>query len=412
MSTAEQYRKLAVEHIMLDQFSDQVRECHERAAAANAKAHATDDPILKADLFDMERRWLALARNYGCAESLEGFTTTNSDPTPLRNGMEQVLWFASIVESTDDAIITKNLDGIITSWNKAAQRLFGYTAEEVIGKSITILIPPEQRDEEPVILDRIRRGERIDHYETVRQRKDGSLFDISLTVSPIKNVQGEIVGASKIARDITERRRNDEHIITLAREAQHRTRNILATVQATVNLSHSDTPDGLKRAIEGRIQALANVHDLLVKSRWAGAELSSIATQELAPYLGMGGGRARIDGPHVLLSPNTAQSIAVTLHELATNAAKYGSLSTPTGQAEITWIRAPGGRLILHWTESGGPPTKKPTRQGFGTSVIERMIREQLKGEMHLDWRTEGLACEIVVNRLAEIADRRSPISA
>jgi two-component sensor histidine kinase len=106
---------------------------------------------------------------------------------------------------------------------------------------------------------------------------------------------------------------------------------------------------------------------------------------------------ARIDGPYVLLVPNTAQAIAVTLHELATNAVKYGSLSTPTGKVEVTWIRAPDGLLILHWTERGGPPTKKPTREGFGTSVIERMIREQLRGEMQLNWRAEGLACEIVL---------------
>jgi two-component sensor histidine kinase len=223
------------------------------------------------------------------------------------------------------------------------------------------------------------------------------LIDISLTVSPIKDAQGKIVGASKIARDITERRRSDEQIALLAREAEHRTRNILATVQAIVNLSRSDTPDGFKLAIEGRVQALAKLNDLIVKSRWAGADLTSIATQELAPYLSDGQGRARIDGPHVVLSPNTAQLVAVTLHELTTNAAKYGSLSTPRGQVEVTWIRAPDGLLILHWTESGGPPAKKPTRQGFGTSVIERIIREQLKGEMHRDWRTEGLACEIVL---------------
>jgi PAS domain S-box-containing protein len=315
----------------------------------------------------------------------------------LRENAERLLWLVSIVESSDDAIITKNLDGIITSWNRSAERLFGYTAEEVIGKSVTILIPPERHNEEPTILDRVRRGERIEHYETVRQRKDGSLIDIAITVSPVKNAQGKIIGASKIARDITERKRRDDHIAILAREAEHRTKNILATVQATVNLSHSDTPDGLKRAIEGRIQALANVHTLLVKSRWIGAELSSIAAQELAPYLGTDQARAQIDGPLVLLVPNTAQAVAVILHELATNAAKYGSLSVPKGQVEVTWSRAPDGRLILHWTESGGPPAKKPTREGFGTSVIERMIREQLKGEMHLDWRAEGLACEIVL---------------
>jgi PAS domain S-box-containing protein len=295
-----------------------------------------------------------------------------------------LLWLVSIVESSDDAIITKNLDGIITSWNKSAEQLFGY-------------VPAERHNEEPTILDRVRRGERIEHYETIRQRKDGSLIDISITVSPVKNAQGKIIGASKIARDITERKRNDDYLATLARKAEHRTKNILATVQATVNLSHSDTPDGLKRAIEGRIQALANVHALLVKSRWTGAELSNIATQELAPYLGADRARARIDGPHVLLAANTAQAVAVTLHELATNAAKYGSLSVPKGQVQVAWSRATDGRLILHWTESGGPSAKKPTHEGFGTSVIARMIREQLKGEMHLDWRTEGLACEIVV---------------
>jgi PAS domain S-box-containing protein len=319
----------------------------------------------------------------------------------LRESNEQLLWLASVVESSEDSIITKNLDGIITSWNKAAERVFGYTAQEAVGKPITILIPTDRHDEEPTILARIRRGERIEHYETVRRRKDGSLIDISLTVSPVKNAQGKIVGASKIARDITDRKRANERIAALAREAEHRSKNILAIVQATVNLSHSNTPDGLKRAINGRIQALASVHSLFVESRWVGAELSSIVSQELAPYLREGATRVRIDGPHVLLPPDTVQAIALTQHELATNAAKYGSLSVPTGQVEVTWSISADGRLTLHWTESGGPPTQKPTRKGFSTSVMERMIRDQLKGEMHLDWRSEGLACEIVFQTIA-----------
>jgi PAS domain S-box-containing protein len=184
---------------------------------------------------------------------------------------EQLLRFASIIESSDDAIITNSLDGIITTWNKSAERLLGYTAEEVIGKPITILIPLERRDEERTILEGIRRGVRIEHYETVRQRKDGGLIDISPTVSPVKNTQGGIIGASKIARDITERKRSDEHIVVLAREAEHRTKNILATVQAIVSLSHSDTPnDGFKSAIEGRVKALAQIHNLFVETRWTG----------------------------------------------------------------------------------------------------------------------------------------------
>jgi PAS domain S-box-containing protein len=303
------------------------------------------------------------------------------------------LW--SIVENSDDAIVTENLDGIISSWNKSAERLFGYTAEEVIGKPITMLIPPERYDEESSILGRIRRGEHVHQYETVRQRKDSSLVDISLTVSPVTNAQGEIVGAAKIVRDVTERKRNDEQIAVLAREAEHRAKNILATVQATVNLSHSDTVEGLKRAIEGRIQALANVHSLFIKSRWDGAELSSVVAQELAPYLEGGEARAQIDGPHVWLLTKTAQTVAVTLHELATNAAKYGCLSVPEGCLCVKWLRASDGQLTLHWTESDGPPTKKPTREGFGMSAIQRMVQDE--GEIHLDWRVEGLACEIVL---------------
>ena len=113
---------------------------------------------------------------------------------------------AAIVESSDDAIISKNLDGIITSWNQSAQRVFGYTAEEAIGKHITLIVPKDRHDEEPKIIERLRRGERVDHFETVRQRKDGTCLDISLTISPVKDTSGVVIGASKVARDITERK--------------------------------------------------------------------------------------------------------------------------------------------------------------------------------------------------------------
>jgi PAS domain S-box-containing protein len=140
----------------------------------------------------------------------------------LRESEQQLRWLASIVESSDDVIISKDLDGIIISWNKGAEHVFGYTAEEAIGQPITIVIPEDRHDEERQILTRIRRGERIDHYETVRRRKHGSLVAVSLTVSPVRDAEGKIVGASKIARDITEQRRSQEQIATLAREAEHR----------------------------------------------------------------------------------------------------------------------------------------------------------------------------------------------
>ena len=264
----------------------------------------------------------------------------------LLESEQRLRWLASIVEFSDDAIVSKNLDGVITSWNRGAERVFGYTADEAIGQPITIVIPQDRHDEERAILTRIRRGERIDHFETVRQRKHGSLIVVSLTVSPVKDAEGKIVGASKSARDITEQKRTQEQIATLAREAEHRSKNLLATVQATVSLSQSDTPDGLKRAIEGRILALAKVHSLFVETRWIGAELSTIATQELSPYSKKDEGRVQIDGPQVLLEPNTAQVVAVTLHELATNAAKYGALSVPNGQISLRWLHEANGELL------------------------------------------------------------------
>ena len=234
-----------------------------------------------------------------------------------------------------------------------------------------VLIPPDRHDEETAILERIRRGERIEHYQTVRQRKDGSLIDISLSVSPVKNAAGKIIGASKIVRDITEQKRNEAQIVILAREAEHRAKNVLATVLATVQLTQADTPDGVKQAIKGRIQALANVHRLFVECRWTGAELHSLVNEELAAYSQDGEGRARIVGPNLWLQPDRAQAIAVALHELATNAAKYGALSVAEGHVQVEWSHASDGRLVLRWTETGGPPVKPPTRQGFGTRVME-----------------------------------------
>jgi PAS domain S-box-containing protein len=319
------------------------------------------------------------------------------DATERKLGEDAALRLAAIVESSDDAIVGKDLDGIVTSWNAGAERIFGYLAEEIIGKPITILVPPNYQKEEEALLERIRRGQRVEPFETVRQRKHGSLIDVSLTISPVKNAQGKIIGASKIARDITGRKRSEAQIVNLAHEAEHRTKNILAIVQATVRLSHSNTSDDLKRLIEGRIDALAKVHTLFVETRWTGAQLHTLVTQELLPYRDGREERVRISGPTVMLEPNIAQAIAISLHELATNAAKYGSLSAADGDVEIAWTRTEGGRLRLRWTESGGPTIAPPTHRGFGSRIMENIIGGQLGGKVRFDWCAPGLICEITL---------------
>jgi PAS domain S-box-containing protein len=306
---------------------------------------------------------------------------------------------AAIVESSDDAIISKDLNGVIATWNKGAERLFGYLEQEAIGKPITMLIPEQHRDEETRILERIRSGERIDHFETIRQRKDGSLVSISLTVSPITDGLGRIVGASKIARDITEQKRREEQINLLAREADHRTKNLLALAQATVHLTNGETAAELKSAIEGRLRALANAHTLLAQSRWAGADLRNLALEELSPYCAEDddGSRVRIEGPSLMLEQQPAQAIALALHELTTNAVKYGALSIPSGRIAVSWRLQSGNRLFVRWVETGGPQVTPPTRKGFGTRVMTR-ICEQLNGELKFDWRADGLICDIVID--------------
>jgi PAS domain S-box-containing protein len=171
-------------------------------------------------------------------------------------------WLAAIVESSDDAIVSKTLDGIVTSWNPSAEKLFGYTAEEMIGRPIAMLAAPDRENEMPAILESIRRGEKLDHYETVRRRKDGSLVDISLTVSPIRNDTGRIVGASKIARDITVRKRLEERQRMLSAELSHRVKNLFAVVQVLAERSASEATSAAEciEAFRSRLQALNAAH--------------------------------------------------------------------------------------------------------------------------------------------------------
>lgn len=316
------------------------------------------------------------------------------EPFKHRADEETSVWLAEIVASCDDAIISKNLDGVFMTWNKAAERIFGYTPEEVIGRPATILIPPERLNEEPYILERIRRGERVDHYETVRVHKNGERIDISLTVSPVKNAAGKIIGASKIARDITDRKRHEERVVILAREAEHRTKNVLASVQALIRLSNAETAPELKRLILERIQALAKVNTTLIETHWSGADIRRLAENELAVFCHGEEKRALITGPSLKLAPETAQVLAMALHELTTNAAKYGALSVPRGRVRVEWSQT-AQSLKLNWIESSGPKVIRPSHNGFGTRAMQRLIAGHLNGSMHFHWQPEGLACEI-----------------
>ena len=305
---------------------------------------------------------------------------------------------ASIVEFSDDAIVSKNLDGVINSWNAGAQRLFGYTAEETIGNPIYMLIPPERHDEEPGILDRIRRGERIDHYETVRRRKDGSLVDISLTVSPLKNADGKIIGASKIARDISDRKREEERRKLLRNELNHRVKNTLASVQSIAAQTFRGKSGYPSKEFEERLVALSRAHDILTRESWEGADLRELATQVIAPLCIDHGNRVGILGPTLRLRPKVALSLSMAFHELCTNAMKHGALGQGQGRVDLGWsVHNPRGEnwFRIRWEETGGPPVKPPSCRGFGTQLLERGVARELGAQVQLSFLPSGVVCEI-----------------
>ena len=225
---------------------------------------------------------------FDAAGELIGAVNMLVDLTHRQQAEENAQRLASVVESSDDAIISKNLEGIILSWNKGAEHLFGYMAQEVIGKPITILFPPDRMDEEPFILERLRRGERVGHYETVRRRKDGTLVDISLTVSPIFSSDGRVIGASKIARDIAVAKHAREQQRLLLAEIMHRVKNTLATVQAIASQTLCGSPDEERRAFMARLHALGKAHDLLITDRWDRAPCARLLRQRSSRFKAIG----------------------------------------------------------------------------------------------------------------------------
>ena len=321
------------------------------------------------------------------------------------NDDEQVFELpARLFEQLPFAVYICDRNGLVLRYNHRAAELWGrapklgdpnerFCGSYKMFRPDGSLLPHHQCP----MADELRTGVSVREQEVHIERPDGVRGIALVDIEAIKDGDGNVVGAVNCFQDVTERKRTETQIVNLAHEAEHRTKNILSTVLATVRLSRSDAVDDLKQLIEGRIEALAKVHALFVQSRWKGAELRSLVTQELLPYYDETEARVQIDGPAVMLEPYSAQAIAISLHELATNAAKYGALSAAAGRVEVVWSHMADGRLSLRWIESGGPSVTPPTHRGFGTRVMENIIGGQLGGEVRFDWCEHGLACEIAL---------------
>ena len=432
--------------------------------------------------------------------------------------MNEAELFAAIVEDSDAAIIAKDLEGRVLAWNRAAQRIFGWTAGEMVGQSIRRLIPDERQEEEDLTLASVGRGESIALAETKRLRKDGSLIDISVMVAPIRNPAGTIFGASKIARDITaelrtraslhevetrfalladniaqlawiadsngvitwfnrrffdytgmtyeqmrgpdrgesvvhpdhmkrvaeyydrsikageewedtfpirradgqyrwfltrvvpvrsddgaivnwfgtntdvtELRDAERRIELLLMEVNHRSKNLLSVVQSMARRTAGSNDDFIPR-LEQRIAALAANQDVLVQRNWSPVPLRELIEAQLL-FLEQAESQTQIVGPDVVVQSNTAEALSMALHELATNAEKYGAYSVPKGLVKISWDVGGTGsdaEFVLRWTESGGPPVPQNGEPGFGTRIIRDVPSGRLRGEVETEYAPQG----------------------
>jgi PAS domain S-box-containing protein len=227
-------------------------------------------------------------------------------------------------------------------------------------------------------------------YRTVG-KEDGVIRWVAAKGRGIFDAQGRCLRIAGTAIDITKRKQADERQLLLAREVDHRARNALAVVQAIMRLTRGSTPSNYVKAVEGRIKALSQAHSLLSQSRWQGADITRMVEEELAPYRVAGSSQVSITGESVLLPPDRAQTVALALHELATNSAKYGALSCREGHLNVDW-QLDSGMIKLNWREAGGPPTQAPKAHGFGTKIINATVK-QMGGDVVLDWRPKGLHC-------------------
>jgi PAS domain S-box-containing protein len=307
----------------------------------------------------------------------------------------------AIVNTVVDAIITIDGQGTIENLNPAAAEVFGYTAEEIIGRNVKILMPEPYRHEHDGYLE---------HYlttghakvigigrEVIGLRKNGSSFPMELAINEMA-VGGRRMFTG-VVRDITERRRAEDHQKLLIAELDHRVKNILAEVTAVAKSTGqgSRSSEEFLQALDGRIQSMAAAHGLLSENSWEGVDLAALVRNQLAPY--STSENITISGTDVILSAAEIRATARVLHELVTNAAKHGALSNPNGHVTVNWDRRPNGQatenLVLEWRELGGPPASTNGTSGYGTTLIRNLVPHELGGKVDLMLASDGVSCKI-----------------
>ncbi len=309
---------------------------------------------------------------------------------------ERSLAYRDLLNALPAAIYTTDADGRITFFNEAAVAFAG--RRPALGEMWCVTWRLFNLDDSPLPHDQcpmavaLKEGRPVRGAEAIAERPDGSRVIFTPYPTPLFDRDGRLTGAVNMLIDITERKSAEERQRLLTNEVNHRANNLLSVVQSIVRLTRGGNVETYRRSVEGRIQALARAHALLAKNRWVEADLQPLVSEELAPYMG-DRSRAWIGGRPLPLTAEAAQSLAMIIHEWATNAAKYGALSVAQGRIHIDWNHTADGELIVRWREEGGPAVNAPNHRGVGSTVIDRAAA-QLRGVVRYDWRPEGLAAE------------------
>ncbi|MDR3408203.1 MAG: PAS domain S-box protein [Methylovirgula sp.] len=351
---------------------------------------------------DGATRWISARGSFFRARGqIERILCLCLDITGRKRGELRNAQLAAIVGSSIDAIVSVDFDDNVRTWNYGAEQLFGYPAKDVIGKSALLVVPLDLHAERQEVMDRLMDGEAVE-YQTRRLNRDGRTMDVWIRGAPVRSVEGNLFGASLIIRDITAQKQREEHVRFLMRELTHRSKNLLAVIQAMArqSLSLQADPHEFVGRFSERLSSLAGSHDLLSNDDWAGASLIQLIHSQLQHFGDLFDTRILIRGADLILRPEAAQNIGIALHELTTNAAKFGALSIETGIVTVSWSLVSEGeerRMRLNWREEGGPPVVAPDHQGFGRMVMDRIAGQALGGSSKATFAPEGVVWELDV---------------
>jgi PAS domain S-box-containing protein len=306
--------------------------------------------------------------------------------------------YETALRGSQVAVYTQDRDLRYTS---ISNPMFGRSIQDILGRTDEELFPSEGATAMVALKRDVLTAGQPRRIEVTVEDGPGARWH-DLHIEPLRNDAGEIVGLTCASVDVTERKEGEAHLRLLLRELTHRSKNLLAVIQAMARQTahHAGSIDSFLHQFGARLQALAASHDLLVRESWYGASLNELVRSQLSAYIANDGKQITIGGPEVALKPEAAQNLGLALHELAVNAARFGSLSVPSGHVSITWDRhenSGGQALVLDWREELGPKVKNRRKKGFGSIVIERNLARALDAEVNLDFNPDGLHCHIVI---------------